>query len=244
MIPSWQDTGWNFNPLVRETDVYPMLGLHQSGPPTTCKSITDISQSIELCICSLSKVFAYECLRCFYFKHFTARSPIFTHLVTSLKGLWTLRAFGRQPYFETLFHKALNLHTANWFLYLSTLRWFQMRIEMIFVVFFVAVAFISIITTGIINLPHHWNGSLLFLHDSSALKTCEKSSIHFSHYHNSKHTCCKTEIKLLLSAVQCCREVIKGTNLETISEELSFSLIAVEVISCVLNHTHPTTLPY
>uniref|UniRef100_A0A8V5FLY3 Cystic fibrosis transmembrane conductance regulator n=1 Tax=Melopsittacus undulatus TaxID=13146 RepID=A0A8V5FLY3_MELUD len=77
-----------------------------------------------------------------------ARSPIFTHLVTSLKGLWTLRAFGRQPYFETLFHKALNLHTANWFLYLSILRWFQMRIEIIFVVFFVAVAFISIVTTG------------------------------------------------------------------------------------------------
>ncbi|XP_040858085.1 cystic fibrosis transmembrane conductance regulator [Ochotona curzoniae] len=77
-----------------------------------------------------------------------ARSPIFTHLVTSLKGLWTLRAFGRQPYFETLFHKALNLHTANWFLYLSTLRWFQMRIEMVFVLFFIAVAFISILTTG------------------------------------------------------------------------------------------------
>ncbi|PNJ00927.1 CFTR isoform 9, partial [Pan troglodytes] len=64
------------------------------------------------------------------------------------KGLWTLRAFGRQPYFETLFHKALNLHTANWFLYLSTLRWFQMRIEMIFVIFFIAVTFISILTTG------------------------------------------------------------------------------------------------
>ncbi|KAG6935728.1 cystic fibrosis transmembrane conductance regulator, partial [Chelydra serpentina] len=77
-----------------------------------------------------------------------ARSPIFTHLVTSLKGLWTLRAFGRQPYFETLFHKALNLHTANWFLYLSTLRWFQMRIELIFVIFFIAVTFISIVTTG------------------------------------------------------------------------------------------------
>ncbi|XP_016052415.1 PREDICTED: cystic fibrosis transmembrane conductance regulator [Miniopterus natalensis] len=76
------------------------------------------------------------------------RSPIFTHLVTSLKGLWTLRAFGRQPYFEILFHKALNLHTANWFLYLSTLRWFQMRIEIIFVIFFIAVTFISILTTG------------------------------------------------------------------------------------------------
>ncbi|XP_053320416.1 cystic fibrosis transmembrane conductance regulator [Spea bombifrons] len=77
-----------------------------------------------------------------------ARSPIFTHLITSLKGLWTLRAFGRQPYFETLFHKGLNLHTANWFLYLSTLRWFQMTIEMIFVIFFCAVTFISIATSG------------------------------------------------------------------------------------------------
>lgn len=90
-------------------------------------------------------------LHCSLWKYFTGRSPIFTHLVTSLKGLWTLRAFGRQPYFETLFHKALNLHTANWFLYLSTLRWFQMRIEMIFVIFFIAVTFISILTTGTMN---------------------------------------------------------------------------------------------
>lgn len=91
-------------------------------------------------------------LHCFLWEYFTGRSPIFTHLVTSLKGLWTLRAFGRQPYFETLFHKALNLHTANWFLYLSTLRWFQMRMEIIFVIFFIAVTFISILTTGNINL--------------------------------------------------------------------------------------------
>ncbi|XP_064418015.1 cystic fibrosis transmembrane conductance regulator [Latimeria chalumnae] len=77
-----------------------------------------------------------------------ARSPIFTHLITSLKGLWTLRAFGRQSYFETLFHKALNVHTANWFLYLSTLRWFQMRIDIIFVMFFIVVTFVSIGTTG------------------------------------------------------------------------------------------------
>uniref|UniRef100_A0A2K6F053 Cystic fibrosis transmembrane conductance regulator n=1 Tax=Propithecus coquereli TaxID=379532 RepID=A0A2K6F053_PROCO len=84
-----------------------------------------------------------------YFRNPLGESPIFTHLVTSLKGLWTLRAFGRQPYFETLFHKALNLHTANWFLYLSTLRWFQMRIEMVFVIFFIVVTFISILTTGV-----------------------------------------------------------------------------------------------
>ncbi|MGH0155311.1 UNVERIFIED_CONTAM: hypothetical protein FKN15_031070, partial [Acipenser sinensis] len=77
-----------------------------------------------------------------------ARSPIFSHLVTSLKGLWSIRAFGRQAYFETLFHKALNVHTANWFLYLSTLRWFQMRIDMIFVIFFIVVVFVSVGTNG------------------------------------------------------------------------------------------------
>ncbi|KAK1166934.1 cystic fibrosis transmembrane conductance regulator-like [Acipenser oxyrinchus oxyrinchus] len=77
-----------------------------------------------------------------------ARSPIFSHLITSLKGLWSIRAFGRQAYFETLFHKALNVHTANWFLYLSTLRWFQMRIDMIFVIFFIVVAFVSVGTNG------------------------------------------------------------------------------------------------
>ncbi|XP_036373688.1 cystic fibrosis transmembrane conductance regulator-like [Megalops cyprinoides] len=73
-----------------------------------------------------------------------ARSPIFSHLIISLRGLWTIRAFGRQAYFETLFHKALNTHTANWYLYLSTLRWFLFRIDILFVLFFTATAFISV----------------------------------------------------------------------------------------------------
>ncbi|XP_056271627.1 cystic fibrosis transmembrane conductance regulator isoform X2 [Pseudoliparis swirei] len=73
-----------------------------------------------------------------------ARSPIFSHLIISLKGLWTIRAFGRQSYFETLFHKALNTHTAAWFHYLATLRWFLFRCDIIFVLFFTAAAFIAV----------------------------------------------------------------------------------------------------
>uniref|UniRef100_A0A8D3C8Z9 Cystic fibrosis transmembrane conductance regulator n=1 Tax=Scophthalmus maximus TaxID=52904 RepID=A0A8D3C8Z9_SCOMX len=73
-----------------------------------------------------------------------ARSPIFSHLIISLKGLWTIRAFGRQTYFETLFHKALNTHTATWFHYLATLRWFLFRCDIIFVLFFSAAAFIAV----------------------------------------------------------------------------------------------------
>uniref|UniRef100_A0A8C7L967 Cystic fibrosis transmembrane conductance regulator n=1 Tax=Oncorhynchus kisutch TaxID=8019 RepID=A0A8C7L967_ONCKI len=78
-----------------------------------------------------------------------ARSPIFSHLIISLKGLWTIRAFGRQCYFETLFHKALNTHTAIWFHYLSTLRWFLFRCDIIFVFFFSA-ATIEYLCIGII----------------------------------------------------------------------------------------------
>uniref|UniRef100_A0A3Q2ZQM0 Cystic fibrosis transmembrane conductance regulator n=2 Tax=Kryptolebias marmoratus TaxID=37003 RepID=A0A3Q2ZQM0_KRYMA len=73
-----------------------------------------------------------------------ARSPIFSHLIISLKGLWTIRAFGRQTYFETLFHKALNTHTATWFHYLSSLRWFLFRCDVLFVLFFTAAAFIAV----------------------------------------------------------------------------------------------------
>uniref|UniRef100_A0A3B4UVS9 Cystic fibrosis transmembrane conductance regulator n=1 Tax=Seriola dumerili TaxID=41447 RepID=A0A3B4UVS9_SERDU len=73
-----------------------------------------------------------------------ARSPIFSHLIISIKGLWTIRAFGRQTYFEMLFHKALNTHTATWFHYLTTLRWFLFRCDMIFVLFFSAAAFIAV----------------------------------------------------------------------------------------------------
>ncbi|KAG9273217.1 cystic fibrosis transmembrane conductance regulator [Astyanax mexicanus] len=73
-----------------------------------------------------------------------ARSPIFSHLIISLKGLWTIRAFDRQAYFETLFHKALNTHTAVWFLYLSTLRWFLFRADIIYVFFFTLAAWIAV----------------------------------------------------------------------------------------------------
>ncbi|XP_062860684.1 cystic fibrosis transmembrane conductance regulator [Trichomycterus rosablanca] len=73
-----------------------------------------------------------------------ARSPIFSHLIISLKGLWTIRAFDRQAYFETLFHKALNTHTSVWFLYLSTLRWFLFRADMLYVFFFTLAAWIAV----------------------------------------------------------------------------------------------------
>ncbi|XP_016320755.1 cystic fibrosis transmembrane conductance regulator-like [Sinocyclocheilus anshuiensis] len=81
---------------------------------------------------------------CLHSSLITARSPIFSHLIISLKGLWTIRAFERQAYFENLFHKTVNTHTATWFLYLSTLRWFLFRSDIIFVFFFTLTAWIAV----------------------------------------------------------------------------------------------------
>uniref|UniRef100_A0AAY4EU93 Cystic fibrosis transmembrane conductance regulator n=1 Tax=Denticeps clupeoides TaxID=299321 RepID=A0AAY4EU93_9TELE len=76
-----------------------------------------------------------------------ARSPIFSHLIVSMKGLWTIRAFERQAYFEGQFQKALDTHTATWFLYLSTLRWFLLRSDIVFTLFFTLSAWIAVGTT-------------------------------------------------------------------------------------------------
>lgn len=96
---------------------------------------------------ALARVKYYVCLlTCSSFSLFlhSARSPIFSHLIISLKGLWTIRAFDRQTYFETLFHKVLNTHTAIWFLYLSTLRWFLFRADIIYFFFFTLAAWIAV----------------------------------------------------------------------------------------------------
>uniref|UniRef100_A0A3Q0T6A4 Cystic fibrosis transmembrane conductance regulator n=1 Tax=Amphilophus citrinellus TaxID=61819 RepID=A0A3Q0T6A4_AMPCI len=102
-------------------------------------------------IAALPLAFIYVLLRKYFLRtgqqlkvlEAEARTPIFSHLILSLKGLWTIRAFERQTYFETLFHKALNTHTATWFHYLSVLRWFLFRCDMLFTVFFTTAAFIA-----------------------------------------------------------------------------------------------------
>lgn len=95
----------------------------------------------------------------------TAKNPIFAHIVATLKGLWTIRAFSRDDYFENIFHQALDIHTATWFLYLSALRWFQMRIDIIFTLFITAVTFISVGVKGQSSHPRftHTHTTLLLL---------------------------------------------------------------------------------
>ncbi|XP_077405833.1 ATP-binding cassette sub-family C member 4 isoform X1 [Vanacampus margaritifer] len=59
----------------------------------------------------------------------TTRSPVFSHLSSSLQGLWTIRAFRAEGRFQKAFDDHQDLHSAAWFLFLTTSRWFAVRLD-------------------------------------------------------------------------------------------------------------------
>uniref|UniRef100_A0A669CMY6 Cystic fibrosis transmembrane conductance regulator n=1 Tax=Oreochromis niloticus TaxID=8128 RepID=A0A669CMY6_ORENI len=65
----------------------------------------------------------------------TTRSPVFSHLSSSLQGLWTIRAFGEEERFQKVFDAHQDLHSEAWFLFLTTSRWFAVRLDGICSVF-------------------------------------------------------------------------------------------------------------
>ncbi|XP_047433098.1 ATP-binding cassette sub-family C member 4-like [Mugil cephalus] len=50
----------------------------------------------------------------------TTRSPVFSHLSSSLQDLWTIRAFGAEERFQKTFDAHQDLHSEAWFLFLTT----------------------------------------------------------------------------------------------------------------------------
>ncbi|XP_070850126.1 ATP-binding cassette sub-family C member 4-like [Chaetodon trifascialis] len=61
----------------------------------------------------------------------TTRSPVFSHLSSSLQGLWTIRAFRAQERLQKAFDAHQDLHSEAWFLFLMTSRWFAFRLDSI-----------------------------------------------------------------------------------------------------------------
>uniref|UniRef100_A0A8C5U3W5 Multidrug resistance-associated protein 4 n=1 Tax=Malurus cyaneus samueli TaxID=2593467 RepID=A0A8C5U3W5_9PASS len=81
----------------------------------------------------------------------TTRSPVFSHLSSSLQGLWTIRALKAEERFQKLFDAHQDLHSEAWFLFLTTSRWFAVRLDAICAVFVIVVAFGSLILAKTLN---------------------------------------------------------------------------------------------
>uniref|UniRef100_A0A4X2MBL1 Multidrug resistance-associated protein 4 n=1 Tax=Vombatus ursinus TaxID=29139 RepID=A0A4X2MBL1_VOMUR len=75
----------------------------------------------------------------------TTRSPVFSHLSSSLQGLWTIRAYRAEQRFQELFDAHQDLHSEAWFLFLTTSRWFAVRLDAICAIFVVVTAFGSLV---------------------------------------------------------------------------------------------------
>ncbi|XP_017337542.1 multidrug resistance-associated protein 4 isoform X1 [Ictalurus punctatus] len=59
----------------------------------------------------------------------TTRSPVFSHLSSSLQGLSTIRAFKAEERFQQTFDSQQDLHSEACFLFLTTSRWFAVRLD-------------------------------------------------------------------------------------------------------------------
>ncbi|TDH06860.1 hypothetical protein EPR50_G00117660 [Perca flavescens] len=71
----------------------------------------------------------------------TTRSPVFSHLSSSLQGLSTIRAFKVQQRFQQMFDGYQDLHSEAWFLFLTTSRWLAVRLDGICSIFVTITAF-------------------------------------------------------------------------------------------------------
>ncbi|XP_016893938.1 multidrug resistance-associated protein 4-like isoform X2 [Cynoglossus semilaevis] len=71
----------------------------------------------------------------------TTRSPVFSHVSSSLNGLWTIRAFGAEEKFQNMFDICQDLHSEAWFLFLTTSRWFSQRLDILSALFVLFVTF-------------------------------------------------------------------------------------------------------
>ncbi|CAG2162291.1 unnamed protein product [Oppiella nova] len=68
-----------------------------------------------------------------------SRSPVYSHVSTTLSGLSTVRAFGAQRMFETQFVRHLNDNTSTFFLFICTSRAFGILMDWVCVLYIGAV---------------------------------------------------------------------------------------------------------
>uniref|UniRef100_A0AAA9SMB4 ATP binding cassette subfamily C member 4 n=1 Tax=Bos taurus TaxID=9913 RepID=A0AAA9SMB4_BOVIN len=80
------------------------------------------------------------------------RSPVFSHLASSLRGVWTIRTYKAEQSFQELFDAHQDLHSEAWFLLLTTSRWLAVYLDVICAIFVTVVAFVSLILADALTL--------------------------------------------------------------------------------------------
>ncbi|XP_057378671.1 LOW QUALITY PROTEIN: ATP-binding cassette sub-family C member 4-like [Daphnia carinata] len=93
----------------------------------------------------------------------TTRSPVFTHLSSSLVGLTTLRAHQCEGIFQNIFDECQDVHSSAWYMFLSTTRWFGIWLD------WICVIYVGCVTYACLALRDSMTGSEAGLAISSAM---------------------------------------------------------------------------
>lgn len=91
------------------------------------------------------------------------KSPVFSHITTSLYGLVTIRAFGQQNRFVKQFDHHQDGHTSAWFMYMSCSRWFIIALD------WLCICYISGVTLVLMANLNNLSGSFVGLAITSAI---------------------------------------------------------------------------
>lgn len=91
------------------------------------------------------------------------RSPVFSHLATSLNGLATIRALKVEPEFEAKFDRYQDIHSSTWFLFVAASRWLGISLD------WISLGYITVITVVMTLTIGSTTGSQIGLAISSAL---------------------------------------------------------------------------
>ena len=75
----------------------------------------------------------------------SARSPVFTHMSSTLNGLATLRVHQSQVNFQQTFDDLQDVHSSAWYLFLSSARWFGQWLDWICVTYVTCVTYVCVI---------------------------------------------------------------------------------------------------
>ncbi|XP_027413619.1 multidrug resistance-associated protein 4-like isoform X1 [Bos indicus x Bos taurus] len=82
----------------------------------------------------------------------STQSSVFSHLASSLQGLWTIRAYKAEQRFQELFDLYQDLHSEAWFLLFTITRWFSLRLDIIYFIFICLVDFGALLLAQILNV--------------------------------------------------------------------------------------------
>ncbi|MXQ98865.1 hypothetical protein E5288_WYG002118 [Bos mutus] len=107
----------------------------------------------------------------------TTRSPVFSHLSSSLQGLWTIRAYKAEHKFQKLFDALQDLHSEAWFLLLTTSRWLAVYLDVICAIFVTVVAFGTLILVQSLDAGHVGLVLSLTITLTSMFQWCVRQSV-------------------------------------------------------------------